>query len=111
MASSNQLSDFDFTSRYLNCSECCSDSKKFKIPLSAYGNDGRCKLTAEQKKSFSFVCRSCGYLNELNFMRACTEYSEMVVAKIIEHAENNFLAQTKKNFQIEKEFSKLKIAQ
>ena len=83
----------------------------FKIPLSAYDNDGRCKLTAEQKKSFSFVSPLCGYLNELNFMRACTEYSEIVVTKKIEHAVNDFLTQTKKNSQIEKEFSKLRIAQ
>ena len=51
---SNQLADFNYTFHYFNftklCTVCCSNQKRFNIPLSAYDEDGRCKLTTEQKK-------------------------------------------------------------
>ena len=52
---SNQPADFDYTLHYFNftklCTACCSDQKRFKIALSAYDEDDRCKLTTKQKKS------------------------------------------------------------
>ena len=43
------------------------ESKTFQIPLSIYCWCGHCRLTAEERKKFSFTCRVCGQLNELDF--------------------------------------------
>ena len=89
---SNQLADFDFTASYFNftkiCSACCGGQKTFKIPLSTYDDDGQCKLTIEQKKDFSFVCRLCGHLNELDFIKICNDQTAKVLKRKVDLVTN-----------------------
>ena len=66
---SNQLVDFDFSASHFNCIKFCTCRKSrrsFQIHNSVYDDNGRCKLTIEQKKFFTFICKVCGLLVEIN---------------------------------------------
>ena len=65
----NQASTYFNFTQY--CSVCAVESKTFQIRLCIYCWCGRCKLTAEERKKFSFTCRICGQLNELDFEKIC----------------------------------------
>ena len=118
---SNQLVDFDFTADYFNftkiCFLCRKDHKTFKIPLAAYDYDGQCKLTVEEKKRFSFVCRSCRWINELDFIKICNEQTAKVlnrrvdfVMQEVEKRRKEHEFYLKKN-ELQKEFLKLKLTE
>ena len=66
---SNQLVDFDFSFDNFNYTKfclACQNRKTFKVSLTFFRLDGRCKLTSEQEKMCNFLCR---WLNEVDIKK------------------------------------------
>ena len=53
---------------------CKKDLKNFKIFLSNYDGSGVSILSDEEKSKFSFTCKFCNSLNQINFNTICNEY-------------------------------------
>ena len=88
------------------CSFCKKESKTLKIPLSYYSSSsGQCVLTEEEKKKFSFKCPICSFVNQLDFIQMCHEYTVkllqnktlLVTANILKEIEKNVLKKLKLN--------------
>ena len=96
---------------------CRREHKTFKVPLAAYDADGQCRLTAEQKKTFIFVCGVCGWLQELDFRTIYDEQTVRWLKKKVNFATDgfvpdSFLREIKKReeqYKLQRRFEKIKI--
>ena len=60
---------------YTKLCVCKKDLKNFKIFLSMYDESGVSILSDEEKSKFSFTCKFCNSLNQINFNTICNEYT------------------------------------
>lgn len=65
------------------CRQCKEDFKTFKIELSCYEEEsGKCCLSNNEIfENFSFVCRSCGLMNILDFDKLCNKETVLYLKK------------------------------
>ena len=60
---------------YTKLCACKKDLKNFKIFLSNYDESGVSILSDEEKSKFSFPCKFCNSLNQINFNTIFNEYT------------------------------------
>ena len=58
---------------YTKLCVCKKDLKNFKIFLLMYDESGVSILSDEEKSNFSWTCKFCSLLNQLNFDTICNE--------------------------------------
>ena len=90
---SNQLVDFDYSPDHFNYTKYFT----FQIHNSVYDDSGRCKLTVEQRKFFSFVCKVCGSLVEVNdFRKILMERTESWIRQRVNFNVDKIFKETEK---------------
>ena len=60
---------------YTKLCVCKKDLKNFKIFVSNYDESGVSILSDEEKSKFSFTCKFCNLLSQINFNTICNEYT------------------------------------
>ena len=104
--------NFDYSANHFNYTKYCTCGKPhrtFQIHNSVYDYNGRCKLTVERRKFFSFVCKVCGSPFEINdFERILMERGESVIRQRVNAEAEYFFKETERmRNQFEFETNKL----